>query len=121
MIFASHWNRVSDHGGTKGANLAKVGSKHPGQRRSAYISPHGSNWDAGADPRGGHSGGTGWDPEPAYLAYAVDAYRGSVALVNKEKAHKHPVGDEAWPRRSLRAASGFSLHLRRLAPGLNTW
>jgi hypothetical protein len=34
-------------------------------------------------------------------------------MVNKEKAHKHPGGDEAWPRRSWRAASGFSRHLSR--------
>ena len=66
-------------------------------------------------------GATGWDPEPVDLAYAVDAYRGSVAVVNQEKAHEQPGGEEAWPRRSWRAASGFSLHLRRLAPGLNTW
>ena len=31
-------------------------------------------------------------------------------MVKKEKAHKHPVGEEAWPRRSFRTVSGFSLH-----------
>ena len=97
---------------------AEGGGGRAGGRHGELV---GDLWGAGADPRGGHAGGTGWEPEPAYLAYAVDAYRGSVAMVNKEKAHKHPVGDEAWPRRSWRAASGFSLHLRRLAPGLNTW
>jgi hypothetical protein len=43
----------------------------------------GDIWGAGADPRGGHARGPGWDPEPADLAYAVDAYRGSVAMVNQ--------------------------------------
>jgi hypothetical protein len=28
----------------------------------------------------------------------VAASRGSVAMVNQEKAHEHPGGDEAWPR-----------------------